>query len=81
MMGVKAAAGWLPLLLSYSTLVNIPFSPHFSHFCGLQRPSLLKPQAHFHVAIEQSPPYDDVTSVDYPKFTVFQAYHERNRHA
>jgi hypothetical protein len=36
---------------SYSTFVNIPFSPHFSHFCGLQRPSLLKPHVHFHVAI------------------------------
>lgn len=40
----------------YSTLVNFPFSPHFSHFCGLQRPSLLKPQAHFQVAMSLDPP-------------------------
>lgn len=35
----------------YSALTNCPFSPHFSHFCGLQRPSLLNPQAHFQIAM------------------------------
>jgi hypothetical protein len=36
---------------SHPALTKPPFSPHFSHFCGLQRPSLVKPQEHFQVAM------------------------------
>jgi hypothetical protein len=36
---------------AYSAFTNCPFSPHFSHFWGLQRPSLLNPQVHFQVAM------------------------------
>jgi hypothetical protein len=39
----------------YSAFTNCPFSPHFSHFCGLQRPSLLNPQEHFQVAMVSPP--------------------------
>jgi hypothetical protein len=41
--------------IAYSALTNCPFSPHFSHFCGLQRPSFVNPQEHFQVAM-LSPP-------------------------
>jgi len=53
----KEAAKFTPatsfhlLITYYSALTNVPFAPHFSHFCGLQRPSLLKPHSHFHVAM------------------------------
>lgn len=35
----------------YSALTKLPFSPHLSHFWGLQRPSLVNPQVHFQVAM------------------------------